>query len=95
VVPLPVWKVTEAPPEVVSVNDDVGRFAVGLVSRSEYQPAVVARLFTTTVCVPETVPVAAVAVRSLVFEDVTVRAAKGPVSEFIVCISVCIASVAV
>jgi hypothetical protein len=43
--------------------DDVGRPAVGLLSRLEYHAAVLARLLTTTVWVPVTVPVAAVAVR--------------------------------
>jgi hypothetical protein len=62
VVLLPIWKVTESPEAVVSANDDVGSVAVALDSRSEYQPAVVARLFTTTVWVPAVVPFVAVAV---------------------------------
>jgi hypothetical protein len=62
VVLLPVWNVTESPDAVVRVKDDVGSVAVGLDSTPEYQPAVVAKLLTTTVWVPVTVPVAAVAV---------------------------------
>jgi hypothetical protein len=62
VVLLPVWNVTESPEAVVSVNDEVESVAVGLDSLPEYQPAVVARLFTTIVWVPVAVPVAAVAV---------------------------------
>jgi hypothetical protein len=94
-VPVPVAKVAEGPAVVVSVRDDVGKVAVGLDSRSEYHDAVVATLFTTTVWVPETVPVAAVAARSLLSEDVTVLAARGPVNELRFCISVARASVAV
>lgn len=93
--PLPVAMVAVAPAVVVIVRDDVGKIAVGLDSRSEYQDPVVARLFTTTVWVPETVPVAAVAVRSLLLEEVTVLAARGPVKVFRFCISVARASVAV
>ena len=61
--------------------DEEGRVAVGLVSRPEYHAPVVARLLTTTTWSPETVPVAAVAV-TLALEDVTVRAARGPVRVF-------------
>ena len=61
-VPLPVLKVTASPEAVVIVNDDVASVAVALDSVPEYHPAVVARLFTTTVWVPVAVPVAAVAV---------------------------------
>jgi hypothetical protein len=66
---------------MVIVIEDAGNVAVGVDSSSEYQEAVAARLLISTVCVPEAVPVAAVAVRSLL-EDVTVRAARGPVSVF-------------
>ena len=59
----PVWKVTDLPEAGINVMDDVGRPAVGLLSRLEYHAAVLARLLTTTVWVPVTVPVAAVAVR--------------------------------
>jgi hypothetical protein len=75
--------------------DDVGRAAVGLLSRLEYHDPVLARLLTTTVWVPVAVPVTAVALRSLVFEDDTVLAASGPDRELRDCISVAIASVAV
>ena len=92
--PVPVAIVAVAPPAVVIVIDDAGRVAVGLDSRSEYHAPVDAMELITTVCVPATVPVAADAVRSLVFEEVTVRAARGPVSVFKFCISVAIAVVA-
>jgi hypothetical protein len=75
--------------------DDVGRVAVELDSRLEYQAPEVATLLTTTVWEPATVPVAAVAVSSLVLEDVTVRFAKGPVRVFSDCISATTAFVAV
>jgi hypothetical protein len=74
---------------------DVGNEAVGLLSILEYHDPVLARLLTTTVWVPVAVPVAAVAVRSLVFEDDTVLAARGPVRVLRDCISVARASVAV
>jgi hypothetical protein len=94
-VPLPIWKVCERPDAVVKVKEDGGRAVVGSASALEYHAAVLARLFTTTVWVPETVPVAAVAVRSLLLEEVTVLAARGPVNELRFCISVARASVAV
>jgi hypothetical protein len=94
-VPLPVAKVAEGPAVVVSVREEDGRASVGLDSRSEYHEPVAAKLFTTTVWVPVTVPVAAVAVRSLVFEEDTIRAARGPVRVFRFCMSVAMASVAV
>jgi hypothetical protein len=87
--------VTAVPPAGVIVMDEVGRVAVELVSRLEYHAPVVARLFTTTVWEPATVPVAAVAVSSLVLEKVTVLLAKGPVRVFSDCISVMTAFVAV
>jgi hypothetical protein len=93
--PRPVGNVAVAPTVVVIVRDEVGNVAVALDSKSEYQDPVVARLLTTTVWVPETVPVAAVAVRSLLLEEVTVLAARGPVKVFSDCISVARASVAV
>ena len=93
--PLPVAMVAVAPAAVVIVRDEVGSVAVALDSKSEYQDPIVARLFTTTVWVPETVPVAAVAERSLLSEEVTVLAARGPVKVFKFCISVATASVAV
>ena len=93
--PVPVAMVTEPPVALVIVREEVGSDAVGLDSRSEYHEPVEATLLITTVCTPETVPVAAVAVRSLLLEDVTVRAARGPVRVFSDCISVVIASVAV
>jgi hypothetical protein len=87
--------VTAVPPAGVIVMDDVGRVALELVSRLEYHAPVVAKLFTTTVCEPEAVPVAAVAVRALGLEDVTVRFAKGPVRVLSDCMSVMTACVAV
>jgi hypothetical protein len=75
--------------------EEVGNAEVGLASRSEYHEAVVARLLTTTVCVPDAVPVAADAVRSSLFDEVTVRVASGPERVFSDCISVARASVAV
>lgn len=95
VVEAPVLKVTDLPEAGINVMDDVGRAAVGLLSRLEYHAPVLARLLTTTVWVPVAVPVAAVALRSLVFEDDTVLAASGPDRELRDCISVAIASVAV
>jgi hypothetical protein len=87
--------VTAVPPVGVIVMDEVGRVAVELVSRLEYHVPDVARLFTITVWEPAAVPVAAVAVSSLVLEDVTVELAKGPVRVFSDCISVMTACVAV
>jgi hypothetical protein len=87
--------VAVAPAVVAIVRDEVGSIAVALDSKSEYHDPIVARLFTTTVCVPETVPVAAVAVRSLLSEEVTVLDARGPAKVFSDCISVATASVAV
>jgi hypothetical protein len=95
VTPEPVLKVTDLPEAGINVMDDVGRAAVGLLSRLEYHDPVLARLLTTTVWVPVAVPVTAVALRSLVFEDDTVLAASGPDRELRDCISVAIASVAV
>jgi hypothetical protein len=95
VFPVPVAMVAEAPALVVMVRDDVGRVAVELDSRSEYHDPVVATLLITTLCTPPAVPVAAVALRSVVLEEVTVRAARGPVSVFRFCISVARDSVAV
>ena len=95
VVPVPVWNVTEFPVAGINVTDDVGRVVVGRGSIPEYHAPVLARLFTTTELVPARVPVAAVAVTSLLLEDVTVRAARGPVKVFSDCRSVAIASVAV
>jgi hypothetical protein len=91
----PVENFTDLPEAGINVMDDVGSEAVGLLSTLEYHDAVLARLLTTTVWVPVTVPVAAVAVRSLVFDDVAVLAASGPVKVFSDCISVARASVAV
>ena len=65
-VPVPVLMVAEVPAALVRVMDEEGRVAVGLVSRSEYHAPVVARLLTTTAWSPATVPVAAVAVTSLI-----------------------------
>ena len=76
--PLPVAMVAERPAVVVRVMEDAGRVAVGLLARLEYHAPVLAKLLTTTTWLPATVPVAAVAVTSLL-EDVTVRAARGPV----------------
>ena len=59
----PVAKVVAVPPVGVIVMADVARTVVGSDSISEYQDPVVARLLMTTVCAPEVVPVAAVAVR--------------------------------
>jgi hypothetical protein len=95
VTPVPVGKVAVAPAVVVIVIEEVGNAEVGLVSRSEYHEPVVATLLTTTVCIPGAVPVAADAVRSLLFDEVTVRAARGPERVFSDCMSVARASVAV
>ena len=95
VVVAPVWKVTDFPEAGINVMDDVGNGAVGLLSILEYHDPVLARALTTTVWVPVVVPVAAVAVRSLLLEEVTVLAASGPVKVFRDCISVARASVAV
>jgi hypothetical protein len=87
--------VTAMPPGAVIVMDDVGKVEVELVSRLEYHAPEAARLFTTTEWEPATVPVAAVAVTSLVLEEVTVLLARGPVKVFSDCISVMTAFVAV
>jgi hypothetical protein len=79
--------VTDAPAVVASVKDDAGRVAVAVAAASEYHAPVVARLLTSIVCVPVTVPVAAVAETILELEEVTVRAAKGPLREFSDCMS--------
>jgi hypothetical protein len=76
------------------VKDPAARGAIALGSRLEYHEPAAARLFTTTVWSPRTVPSAAVAVTSLL-EDVTVRADSGPVRVFSASISVAIAAVAV
>jgi len=94
-VPVPIWKFFERPLAVVRVKEDGSNWVVGSASAFEYHAAVLARLLTTTVWVPVTVPVAAVAVRSLLLEEVTVLAASGPVKVFSDCISVARASVAV
>jgi len=94
-VPLPVEKVPDEPDLVVSVKEEVDRVAVGLDSRSEYHAPVSARPLITTVCVPATVPLATDALRRLLSDEVAVRAARGPVSEFRFCMSVARASVAV
>jgi hypothetical protein len=94
-VPVPVGMVAVAPEFVVIVKEEVGRVEVGLASRSEYHDPALARLLTTTVCTPATVPVAAVAVRALMLEEVTVRAAKGPLRVFSDCMSDSTADVAV
>jgi hypothetical protein len=86
--------VAEWPDVVVSVKEDEGSVAVGLLARLEYHAPVLAKLLTTTTWLPETVPVAAVAVTSLL-EEVTVRAAKGPVRVFSDARSVATAVVAV
>jgi hypothetical protein len=92
--PLPVAMVAEWPAAVVIVTEEDGRVAVGLASRSEYHAPVLAKLLTTTTWSPATVPVAAVAVTSLL-EDVTVRAARGPVRVLSDARSVVTAAVAV
>jgi hypothetical protein len=79
--PLPVAMVLEAPAAVVMVSEEEGRVAVGLAARSEYQEPVTAKLLTTIEWLPATVPEAAVAA-TLLLEDVTVRAARGPVRLF-------------
>jgi hypothetical protein len=80
---------------MVMVKDVEGSVVAALAERSEYQAPVLATLLTTTLWVPATVPLAAVAVTSELLEDVTVREAKGPVREFNDCMSVCIAVIAV
>jgi hypothetical protein len=92
--PLPVAKVVEVPDALVRVMEEEGRVAVGLVSRPEYHAPVLAKLLTTTTWSPATVPVAAVAVTSPL-EEVTVRAARGPVRVFSDARSVVTAVVAV
>ena len=93
--PLPRAMVTGAPVPAVRVKDDVGRVAVALVARSEYHDPVLAKLLTTTVWLPATVPAAAVAVTSAVLEDVAVRCDRGPFRLFNDCKSVVTAVVAV
>jgi EamA domain-containing membrane protein RarD len=88
VFPLPVAIVTAVPLAGVIVMDEVGRVAVELVSMLEYQAPVLAILLTTTVWEPAAVPEAAVAVISLVLEDVTVRCDNGPARLFSDSISV-------
>lgn len=95
VVPVPVLNVTDLPVAGINIMEDAGRLAVGLLSRLEYHDPVLARLLTTTVWVPVAVPVAAVAVTSLLFEELTILAARGPVRVFRFCMSVARASVAV
>jgi hypothetical protein len=93
--PLPVVMVEDSPLALVRVKEVAGRAAVGLASRSEYQAPVVARLLTTTLCVPATVPLAAVALTALDNDDVTVRAESGPLSVLSACMSLETACVAV
>ena len=95
VFPRPVAIVVVVPLAEVMVSDEVGKVAVGLDAISEYQDPVEARLLITTECTPAAVPVAAVAERSLLSEEVTVRAARGPVKVFRFSMSVARASVAV
>jgi hypothetical protein len=87
--------VTEAPAVVVRVKDDAGRVAVGLAAASEYQAPVLARLLTTIVWVPATVPEAALAETMFALEEVTDLSAKGPLREFSDCRSFWTAWVAV
>jgi len=93
--PLTMLIVAACPEVVVLVSAEDGKAVVELVSSSEYHDPVVARLLTTTLWAPVTVPVAAVAVRYALLEEVTVRAAKGPVKLLSDSISVEIDSVAV
>ena len=67
--PDPVGMVTEAPAVVVRVKDEEGRVEVGLAAASEYHAPVLARLLTTIVWVPATVPVAAVAETMFALEE--------------------------
>jgi hypothetical protein len=92
--PAPVVIVAVAPAVVARVKEVAGSVAVALLSKSEYQAPVVARPSTTSVWPPVTAPMAAVAVTSLL-EELTVRAARGPVREFSASKSVVIAVVAV
>ena len=84
---LPVPILTGLTPPGVIVKVPVVSVAVALDSRSEYHDPVVAGLVTTTVWTPATVPVAAVAVSSVLLEEVTVRAARGPVRVLSDCMS--------
>jgi hypothetical protein len=93
--PVPVAMLTGWPPEGVIVKVPVESAAVGLDSRSEYHDPVVAGFVITTVWTPAAVPVAAVAVRTLLSEELTVLAARGPVSVFRFCRSVATDSQAV
>jgi len=93
--PVPVGMVTEAPAAVVRVKDEDGRVAVALAAESEYHAPVLARLLTTIVWVPVTVPVAAVADAMFALDEVTDLAARGPVRELSACISFWTAWVAV
>jgi hypothetical protein len=87
--------VTEAPAAVVRVNDEDGRVVVALAVESVYHAAVVARLLTTTVWIPVTVPVAAEADTMFALEEVTDLAARGPARELSACTSFWTACVAV
>jgi len=93
--PVPMGMVTEAPAAVVRVKDEDGKAAVALAEESEYQAPVLARLLTTIVWVPVTVPVAAVADAMFALEEVTDLAARGPFRELSECISFWTAWVAV
>ena len=79
---------------MVSVNELAGSGEIALVWKLEYQDPVVAMELTSTVWLPRVVPAAAVAVTKLLFELETLRADKGPVSEFNDCKSVLTACVA-
>jgi hypothetical protein len=87
--------VAACPEVVVMVSAEDGKAVFELVSSSEYHDPDVARLLTTTLWVPVTVPVAAVAVRYELLEDETVRADNGPLKVLSESISVAMASVAV
>ncbi len=85
--PLPVVIVAAVPLLLVIVKLSDGRAAVALATVVEVKEAVLARLFTTTVLFPATLPDAAVAVTTLLLEDATVLADNGPVRLLSACIS--------
>ena len=60
---------------------------VALATTPEAQELVLARLLTTTVWFPDALPEAAVALTMLELEELTVRADRGPIREFIACMS--------
>ena len=69
------------PSAAVIVKLPVGKAVVALAKLVEVHEAVVARFFTTTTWLPDALPVAADAVTTLEFEEVTLREARAPLIE--------------